>query len=139
MVQGLAQAPRMDDPGLVALEKLRPAGRVGWVTDGDRCQDGNPDGICYLIAPPQPPVVAADRKRDDGSGQRAQQGAEPSINEQAHGQRRPRGARRGLQHPRTRAADVGDVAVGDSVRDVLRLGGGRALGANRERCRGSGC
>ena len=69
MVQGLAQAPRVDGSGLVVLKKLRPARGVGWVTDGDRCQDGNPDGIRYLVALPQAPVAAADRKHDDGPDQ----------------------------------------------------------------------
>src|SRR5262245_35372862 len=135
MLQSLAQTPSMDGSRSVILKKLRPARYVGWVTDGDRCQDRNPDGICYLIAPPQPPVGAAEGKRDDSSDQGAQQSAEPSSNDQANGQRRARCVRRTLQdmrsHPPAWAVggpDVRDVAISDGVRGVFCLSGSLALG-----------
>ena len=93
IAQGLAQAPRVDGSGFIVLKKLRPACGVGWVTDRDRRQDGDPDGIRYLVALPQAPVLAADRKRDDGPDEQTKQDAKPSGNEQANGQRRSRGVR----------------------------------------------
>ena len=99
MVQGLAQTPRRDGAGFVLVKQLRPARGVRWVTDWDRCQDGNPDGIRYLVALPQAPVLAADRKRDDGSDQRAASRPKPSGDEQTFGQRRPGSDRRLLQQP----------------------------------------
>src|SRR5947207_14518000 len=119
MLKSLAQVPRIDGSGLVILEKPRPVGGIGWATDGDRCQDWNPDGICNLVALPQPPVAAAERERSDGSDQESEQGAEPSGNEQPNGKRRARGACRRLQNRRRHGSacwllygEVMDVATG---------------------------
>ncbi len=52
------------------------------MTGRDRGQDGHADGICYLVAPSQPPVTAVDRKQADGSCQEPREGADGCGNKQ---------------------------------------------------------
>ena len=63
----MAQAPCIGGIRLVLIEQAGPVVGVCWVADGDRGQDGYADGICYLVALPQPPVAAVDREQDDGA------------------------------------------------------------------------
>ena len=73
LAQRLAQSPRIGGFRYVTAEKLRPVRGLGWMPDANRRQDGDPDGVGDLVAIPQPPVIAAERERDDGSDQRAAQ------------------------------------------------------------------
>ena len=50
------------------------------MVNGERCEDGNPDGIRYLIALSEPPVTAADGERYNGSYQRTDYRAQQCIN-----------------------------------------------------------
>ena len=57
------------------------------MTDANRGQDGNPNGVGYLIALPQTPIIAADREGGDGSDQGTQQDARPCTVERETRQR----------------------------------------------------
>ena len=69
LLEGIPQLQGVQGSWLVILQQPGPLPRVGRVTDGERCEDRNPDGIRYLIALPEPPVTAADGKRYNGSYQ----------------------------------------------------------------------
>ncbi len=85
LLQGMAQAPPVQVSRLVILQEPRPARGIGWMTDRERREDRDPDGIRDLIAPEEPPVTAADRKRGDDSEQCAEYHSEQGENDPAFG------------------------------------------------------
>ena len=89
VVQGAGQLPGVDGRGLVLGQQFHPSRCVGRVADGDRGQDGNPDGIRYLVALPQSPVAPADREYADHSERGANQEAQRPENGDGNGQRSP--------------------------------------------------
>src|SRR5215472_6355446 len=134
----MAQAPSVQVSRLVILQEPRPARGVGRVTDWERCEDRDSDGIGDVIAPEQAPVPAADRKRREDSEQSAKYRSDQGVNDPEQ-YRLPGGARRLVEYMRRHRAeravpgsDVRDVAGGDGVSPRLCLAGARALGTYRK-------
>src|ERR1700689_1253775 len=122
----------MQGSWLVTLQQSRPLPGVGWVADGERGEDGDPDRIRYLITPPEPPVTAVGGKRYDDPYQRAEyrdhQG-NCGINEKSAGQARGCAIGRRLQQLGldlatriARGTDIIDIAISDCVGICRRIG-----------------
>ncbi len=102
------------------------------MADGERCEDGNPDGIRYLITLLSRAVTAADGKRYDGSYHRTEYRAQQSINnindESLYQTRSGTTCRRLKQLGRNLAArivgraDIADITLGDGIGSCRCIG-----------------
>ena len=61
LMESLTHTPPVHGFWLVILQELRPGGGIARMTNGERCKDGDADGIGYLVTLPKPTVFPADR------------------------------------------------------------------------------
>ncbi len=130
ILQGIPKPPRMDDGRPVALQQIRPVRNLSRVPDGERGEDGHADRVCDGITLPQSPVAATDRNRAYHSDQHPRQSANgrQGKNFDVKGSAgrvycRFQQLRWHLPVGLAQATDIGDIAVGHGIGDVLGLVG----------------